>query len=771
MKKFYLFVLIVFSTLFAFAQSFSIDWVRTADSYLKSGSMIARDHLDNVIATGYTTSSSIYTQKYDRFGNFKWERSSSSDIHSNYEKGLWVNTDAQNNVYVTGYRYTISSQPPYEFPNAIIVLKYDPDGNLLWKFILPGSFGLTIAYSYSPLKFRSEIDANGNLYVGTSGIITGNSVAGFVLVKINQQGNMVWNRTHNFSTQHGFFSMRLKKDLIVLTGSSEIYNHNVSSVMYDTSGNEKWAATTSEYFGGKDVELDDVGNSYILTGNYNEVNPTSGADIVVLKYNSSGNQVTRKKYDFSGEEFPTKLCLTGTNQIGVIGYGTFGSGIIVDWLVMKLNTNGGLLWSKTSVNSGPYDVFPVNLIGNSKGELFVTGTKPSGNPFPGYLALGTNKYLADGTTGWSTLYDSTASNGIALTPASDGSLYVLGASFATVIHYFDHTGTGTCGITDTARAVNITKNAAVIEHPKNVNAFVYHIQYKASTSPVWITISTDKARFKLTGLTPGTTYDYRVEDVCNSGPSGYISARQFTTLGSGYCSTGGLNSTADWIDLVWLGSIQSGTGNNNGYADLTYLTTKAAPGATVSGYLSASYGAGNHNEFFRVWVDFNIDGDFDDPGEKVIDTSTTSIGWIVSSFVVPANAKTGTTRMRVSMENLSAPLPCGTYAAGETEDYGFVIQNAAATSVNTFTGLQINQSTLGSFAIAPNPANNQVNIQHEFNNAQPVYLTVYNATGTQVISKVLSGNKLDVSKLSNGLYVVQLIQNNIIKRTKLLIQR
>jgi len=306
MKKFYLLVLTVLSFVFA-RSNYSVDWVRTADNYLKSGAMITRDNLDNVIATGYSVSSSIYTQKYDKFGNFKWERSSSSDIHSNYEKGIWVNTDAQNNVYVTGYRYTISTQPPYEFPNAIIVLKYDPDGNLLWKFILPGSFGLTAGLSGSPLKFRSEIDANGNVYVGTSGTITGNATAGFILVKINPQGNMVWNRTHNFSAQHGFTSMRLKKNLIVLTGSSEIYNRNVSSVMYDTSGNEKWFATTSEYFGGKDIELDDAGNTYILTGNYNEVSPTSGADIVVLQYNSSGSQVKRNKYDFGGEEFASKI--------------------------------------------------------------------------------------------------------------------------------------------------------------------------------------------------------------------------------------------------------------------------------------------------------------------------------------------------------------------------------------------------------------------------------------------------------------------------------
>ena len=71
----------------------------------------------------------------------------------------------------------------------------------------------------------------------------------------------------------------------------------------------------------------------------------------------------------------------------------------------------------------------------------------------------------------------------------------------------------------------------------------------------------------------------------------------------------------------------------------------------------------------------------------------------------------------------------------------------------------------------PNPANNQVTIQHEFNNTKPVYLTVFNATGQQVFSKVLSGNKLDVSKLPTGLYIVQLMQGNAIKRSKLLIER
>ena len=88
-------------------------------------------------------------------------------------------------MYVTGYRYSYSTQAPYHFPNAIIVLKYDTAGNLQWKFILEGSYGITIPYSYSALRFRSDLDANGNLYVGTSGSVAGSTTGGFVLVKVN----------------------------------------------------------------------------------------------------------------------------------------------------------------------------------------------------------------------------------------------------------------------------------------------------------------------------------------------------------------------------------------------------------------------------------------------------------------------------------------------------------------------------------------------------------------------------------------------------------
>ncbi|HRH77124.1 MAG TPA: hypothetical protein PK129_07230 [Cellvibrionaceae bacterium] len=435
-KSLYVLVAILF-TVTTNAQTYSLDWLRTADSYLKSGSMITRDNADNVVVAGSAVTSSIYVQKYDKFGSLQWERSSSSGIQGNYETSTWVNTDAQNNVYVTGYRYAYSTQPPNHFPNAIIVLKYDAAGNLQWKFILEGSFGITIPYSYSALRFRSELDANGNLYVGTSGNITGSVTGGFVLVKLNPQGTMVWNRTSTAGSIGGFLSMRLRNNRVVLTGSSAAYFGNVASAMFDTSGNEIWRATTVER-GGQDVELDDIGNTYILTGNYNEVSPASGLDILVLKYSSTGAQLARYKYNFATTETGTRLCRTGNNELGIAGSGYFGGAFTSDWLVMKINmSSGALLWSKTDVNASPYDVGASNLIGNTAGELFVTGIKPSGKPFPGYLAMGTRKYLSDGSIPWTALYDSTASRGTALSMASNGSIYALGSSYATVLHYFD----------------------------------------------------------------------------------------------------------------------------------------------------------------------------------------------------------------------------------------------------------------------------------------------------------------------------------------------
>lgn len=61
----------------------------------------------------------------------------------------------------------------------------------------------------------------------------------------------------------------------------------------------------------------------------------------------------------------------------------------------------------------------------------------------------------------------------------------------------------------------------------------------------------------LSSLVNGITYDLKVEAICNNGPTRYSPVQHFTTTGTGYCASKGLDATKEWIDLVYIGSLHS----------------------------------------------------------------------------------------------------------------------------------------------------------------------------------------------------------------------
>jgi hypothetical protein len=75
----------------------------------------------------------------------------------------------------------------------------------------------------------------------------------------------------------------------------------------------------------------------------------------------------------------------------------------------------------------------------------------------------------------------------------------------------------------------------------------------------------------------------------------------------------------------------------------------------------------------RAWIDFNRDGIFSDPSERVFDADMGSFDplQVTQSVTIPPDALPGPSQMRVVSRwgTLSNPQPCGTYDRGETEDY------------------------------------------------------------------------------------------------------
>jgi len=96
-----------------------------------------------------------------------------------------------------------------------------------------------------------------------------------------------------------------------------------------------------------------------------------------------------------------------------------------------------------------------------------------------------------------------------------------------------------------------------------------------------------------------------------------------------------------------------------------------------------------YQESWKVWIDFNKNGSFADPGEEVVSYLSSQIGWETSTFTVPATAVSGPTVMRVSMKNNAAQTSCEVFARGEVEDYtvniGSLTGVTNTASVNNFS--------------------------------------------------------------------------------------
>jgi len=211
----------------------------------------------------------------------------------------------------------------------------------------------------------------------------------------------------------------------------------------------------------------------------------------------------------------------------------------------------------------------------------------------------------------------------------------------------------------------------------------YNVRARQVGTSSWSTGTVSGTTLNYTGLTSCTEYEVQIEAVCSSSlSSGYSSSVIATTSGcgtTGYCAASGNTVADEWIQTVAVAAINNDSGANNGYGDFTAQSTDLEQGSTVSCTLTPGYAGSAYDEYWRIWIDYNADLDFDDAGELVYDAGSGSNAAVNASFNVPNNAPTGTTRMRVAMKwvgslnngtsDTAAPGTCGTFAYGEVEDY------------------------------------------------------------------------------------------------------
>ena len=211
------------------------------------------------------------------------------------------------------------------------------------------------------------------------------------------------------------------------------------------------------------------------------------------------------------------------------------------------------------------------------------------------------------------------------------------------------------------------------------------LTYQWQSSPAgagsWSDISgaTNSSYTVSAGITAST--DYRLVVTCtNSAESATsnVASVALKAITECYCTVGGNNSSYYIDSFTTTGASQNISNTGSGYSTGGYgnfgATHTVSQNAGASVGFTATYAA-NNTFGLKVWVDWNQDGDYSDPGEQVY-ASTSYAGSHTGSFTVPLTATAGTTRMRIgnSYTPSSGPSsPCLISLSGEYEDYSFEV--------------------------------------------------------------------------------------------------
>ncbi len=226
--------------------------------------------------------------------------------------------------------------------NAWLV-KTDADGNLQWNQTYSG-LGVGMA------GYMIQTDDDGYALVGYTYAL-GDS--GYVtwLIKTDANGNLLWNQTYSIPGANSAGSVVQTSDggyaLAGGTTSSDGTEVDAWLAKTDDNGNMQWNKTYSEPGDNEMyvlVQTSDGG--YVLSG-YASSFGAGDKDFWLMKVDFSGNAQWNQTYGGSGHDIVTSLVQTGDGGYALVGYSNSSGSGGDDFLLVKTDSSGKLLWNKT----------------------------------------------------------------------------------------------------------------------------------------------------------------------------------------------------------------------------------------------------------------------------------------------------------------------------------------------------------------------------------------------------------------------------------------
>lgn len=414
------------------------------------------DNTGNVVCGGMmmTPTQSYCLVSFDSIGSMVWN-DKRTNYQNSYDEGKLITKDNSGNIVVAG------NEGPQRSRGTL--LKYDPSGNLIWKFsdpslqggILPnqlltdsmdgiyvcGYLGVGAFLKITPsgtlsyilnTTLGSDVSAMAIMPGGESFLLANynTTVRHIEVIKVGQNGNILW---QNYLSDSAYTN---GTENLLLSNSNYLYvvytyfgipghQQDIAIAKLDTAGNILW----KKYFNSPSSSLDidvraaiDMNENIYVTG----ISDSLSWETIVVKYDSSGNFKWQRRFpNYSdGWNIPTDLVLDISGNIYITGSSdtTFNTARCATSMIDSM---GNLKWTALYL-----DYLSVGkAISYNNGNVFVTGSSYNFNARSNIVVL-----VYD-TTGLLLYSDTvTSSDGVNSNGGSDivndgsGCFYITGVS-------------------------------------------------------------------------------------------------------------------------------------------------------------------------------------------------------------------------------------------------------------------------------------------------------------------------------------------------------
>jgi uncharacterized delta-60 repeat protein len=369
----------------------SYDDVKTSKISPQSDIVIAGKSLTNIGIEDYFLCS--YKQTGDQNWNVIQHNLSSGDINISD-----MSFDNSGRIDLVGTNYNRYS------PSDIEIIQHNLDGNLLWQQHLFDGFENSYDFGTSIV-----VDDSSNIIV--AGYSSGTTSYDYVIVKYDSAGNLIWKNIYDGESNKDDLAYDVAADKggnIYVTGLStgSSTRSDFATVKYSANGEQKWAVRWNGEINGDDrpvvIQLDQLANLYVCgfsTG------PDTSYDIIVIKYDSSGNNLFTISYhgDYHTDQIPKAFSLDHEGNLIIAGQIKAQGSTNYDYLILKYDSSGKLIWEYQYDGPSGKDDKPAALALDEDGDIYVTGKSMDGDFNYDYATI---KINSSGIVNWIARYGS-----------------------------------------------------------------------------------------------------------------------------------------------------------------------------------------------------------------------------------------------------------------------------------------------------------------------------------------------------------------------------